>query len=271
MNTQIPTLYLLLAAVIGIFIGLLLASLFSSKESHPKKEPPKEVVKEGFGEVARLWYSPAGKRILVEMDGGHYKELSAMSKEQQAKTLRLADLLKNWTAGVVETPAAPLNETSPAAYVPIVMDRQTEEVEPYQPGFRELVFEEQEESEGVAASTMPVSPFLSEEQEEADLVSVLQESLDEEEVIDAPALKAEDVTNLSITQQISAILDDMLKEANLSDKGIKLIENEEHGVDVWVGVEKYSDIEEVPYPQVRQLIRDAVMRWEQENASQQRI
>jgi len=49
MTTQIPTLYLILAAVIGIFIGLLLASLFATRDTHPKQEPPTELVREGLG------------------------------------------------------------------------------------------------------------------------------------------------------------------------------------------------------------------------------
>lgn len=270
MNTQIPTLYLLLAAVIGIFIGLLIASLFSTRESQPKKQPPKEVVKEGFGEVARLWYSPAGKKLLVEMEGGHYKGFDALSKEQQAKALRLADLLKDWTVveATPEPEAMPLAES--AAYVPIVPDRFGEEAESYEPPHKEIeytdLFEELEESN---PTTEPVNPFVSVLEEEPDLVSVLQQSLDEDET--ATAAKPEINANLSITQQISAILDEMLTGTELADEGIKLMENEEHGVDVWVGVEKFTDIDEVPYPQVRQVIRDAVLRWEQENDSQQRM
>ena len=57
----------------------------------------------------------------------------------------------------------------------------------------------------------------------------------------------------------------------MTDKGVKLVENENHGVDVWVGVEKYNGIEEVPYPQVKELIREAVLRWEQENEAANRM
>lgn len=270
MNTQIPTLYLLLAAIIGIFIGLLIASLFSTRESQPQKQPPKEVVKEGFGEVARLWYSPAKKKLQMEMDGGHYKEFSSLSKDQQAKALRLADLLNSWTIAEPESePAeAPLAES--AAYVPIVPDTFIEEAEPYEQPQKEIVYTDLfEEHEDGIRSTEPVNPFVTELEEEPDFINVLQQSL-EEDVVSAVA-KPEINANLSITQQISVILDDMLAGSELADEGIKLAENDEHGVDVWVGVEKFTDIDEVPYPQVRQVIRDAVVRWEQENESQQRF
>jgi len=35
--------------------------------------------------------------------------------------------------------------------------------------------------------------------------------------------------------------------------------------------EKYSGIEEVPYPQVKELIHEAVLRWEQENEAANRM
>ena len=55
----------------------------------------------------------------------------------------------------------------------------------------------------------------------------------------------------------------MIRRTEYKEKGIKLIENQENGVDVWVGLEKFSGIENVPYPEVQQLIRTAAKRWEQ--------
>jgi hypothetical protein len=254
MNAQIPTLFLILAALIGVFIGLLIASLFSGKESQQKKQPPKEVVKEGFAEVARLWYTPAGKRVLTEMDGGFYKEFNSLSKEQQAKVLRLIELLKNYAGGE--------SELQPAAQ-PISTARE--------PIVKEPVVEELETEEGVYSSPdKAVSPFKDSDEEDEDVVSTLQYSLGVDEEIlqeNEPVLSA----NLSIAQQISAILEEMLEGTDLKDKGIKLIENEENGVDVWIGLDKFPGIDSVPYPQVRQLIHDAVVRWEQETEAQQHM
>lgn len=271
MTTQIPTLYLLLAAVIGIFIGLLVASLFTTRDARPKQEPPMELVREGFGEVARLWYSPVGKKIMVEMEGGHYKEFTALSKEQQAKALRLVDLLGEWTETPVESVTESLDNEAQQSYIPIVPDTKDEPEEPYEPIQREPEYTyEVTEEEPVAEVEEPVSPFVSREQEEPDLVSVLQGDLDEgEQTLETESISTTD--NLSITQQIGAILDEMLAGTDLEKKDIRLMENQEHGVEVWVGAEKFTGIESVPYPQVRQVIRDAVLRWEQEAELQQRL
>lgn len=266
MGTQIPTLYLLLAAVIGVFIGLLIASLFGSRESRNKKEPPQEVVKEGFGEVAGLWYSPAGKKLLLEMEGGHYKEFSSLSKEQQARAIRLAELLKEWVVKPVETAVTTAPVAVEQVVTPIVPEVQAEPAEPDMAAEIDLDLIREE---GLVEDEEAVTPFVSEEHEDADVVSVLQDSLEVEEAFETE--KSSDNTALTITQQIGAILDDMLVGTELEEKNIRLWENADHGVDVWVGSEKFEGIEAVPYPQVRQVIRDAVLRWEQETESQRRI
>ena len=58
----------------------------------------------------------------------------------------------------------------------------------------------------------------------------------------------------------------MLVGTDLKEKGIKLIENQQNGVDVWVGLDKYPGIEAVPDPAVKDLIRRAVIQWEEKNA-----
>jgi nucleoside permease NupC len=68
---EITPLYLVLAGVIGLLIGLLIANIFSGKESRVQKadQPPKDLQKEGFVDAVNLWYSPAGKKIVTQLDG----------------------------------------------------------------------------------------------------------------------------------------------------------------------------------------------------------
>ena len=268
MITQIPILFLVLAAIIGVFIGLLISSLFSSKDSQTKQEPPKELLKEGYGEIARFFYTPAGKKILLEMDGGYYKEFNALTKEQKAKAMRLAELYQGWIAVQPETATEPAREEAPVVEkTPFIAQTAPESVvvEPVKEEKPDLSFMDLGEE---PSNPEPVSPFMLEEEEE-DLINAFQESMREEEPVPPP--EATPRAQLSITEQISSILENLLIENNLADRGVKLIENENHGVDVWVGVEKYSGIEEVPYPQVKELIHEAVLRWEQENEAANRM
>jgi hypothetical protein len=63
----------------------------------------------------------------------------------------------------------------------------------------------------------------------------------------------------------------MIQTSSLKEKGIKLLEREDHGVDVWIGVEKFDGVEAIPYPEARQLIKAAAARWEKEESSRGKL
>lgn len=66
----------------------------------------------------------------------------------------------------------------------------------------------------------------------------------------------------SIVEQIDAILQDLLADSPFANRGIRLVEEPHHGVVVWVGLERYGSVEEVPDEGIRALIQEAVRRWE---------
>jgi hypothetical protein len=237
MLTETSSLFLFLAAFIGLLVGLLIASIFSNRESRggKKRTAPKEIEKEGFEEAASLWYSPAGKRIITELDGEFYRDTNTLSTDQKTRVLKLLTLWKEW--------AEQEKFTIPASEPRIEPELEKETIP--------------------ARIESPVKPFKI-EQDEFDAVSELQQAYDiqeEREIAPEPVQNRE----LSITEQISKVLDEMLEGTPLKEKGVKLIENQQNGVDVWVGLDKYSGIDAVPDPAVKDMIRAAVLRWEQEN------
>lgn len=66
----------------------------------------------------------------------------------------------------------------------------------------------------------------------------------------------------SIVEQIDAILQDLLAQSPYADRRVRLAEEPNHGVVVWVGLERYGSIDEVPDEGIRALIQEAVRRWE---------
>ena len=70
-------------------------------------------------------------------------------------------------------------------------------------------------------------------------------------------------TDLSILAQIDEILQEKLASTDLENQGIELTEGEDQSIVIRVGLRSYSEIEEVPDPKVRQLIRDSVAEWEE--------
>ncbi|MBP9040607.1 MAG: hypothetical protein KBF64_02400 [Anaerolineaceae bacterium] len=247
---EITPLYLVLAGVIGLLIGLLIANIFSGRESRSQKvdQLPKDLQKEGFVEAVSLWYSPAGKRIVTQMDGAFYHTTDTLTTDQKTRVLKILSLWQEWTQQgqrsqtAAQGPTQPVVEAAPFTYIPP----------------QAVQSEEQQ--------TASVQPFKT-QPDEPELISELQNSFDiEEEPAPEPVKKV-----LSITEQISEILEEMLEGTPLKEKGIRLIENPQSGVDVWIGLDKYSGIDAVPDPAVKEMIRRAVIRWEERNDTLRRL
>ena len=226
MPIQITPIFLVLAALIGLLIGLLVASLFFSRGSKSAEvdEPPQELLKDGFAEIVRLWYSPNGKRIVTQLDGGYYKDFSHLSTDQQNRVNRLLALWSAWAGKATEPKVEP-------ASTPFIG---VESVE--------------------AANLPPIEPVLD---------WSVQEALKVEEEAEPSILTVQEKPK-TIAGQISLIIEKMLVDSPIKEKGIKLIENNHQGVDVWIGLEKFDGIDAIPYPDVQQLIREAVAQWERE-------
>ena len=226
MQVEITPIFLVLAAVIGLLVGLLVSSLFSSRESKSAEldQPPQELVKDGFAEALRLWYSPSGKKIVTQLDGAYYKDFLTLSPDQKARVNKLLVLWSAWAGKVTEVK---VDLTSAS-----ILGVQSSD----------------------AANLPPIEPVLD---------WSVQEALKSEEAADSPILPAEDMPK-TIAGQISLIIEKMLVNSPIKEKGIKLIENDHHGVDVWIGLEKFDGIDAIPYPDVQQLIREAVAQWERE-------
>jgi len=62
--------------------------------------------------------------------------------------------------------------------------------------------------------------------------------------------------------QIDHILHSRLTGTPLEDKGIHLQESIHGGVLVWVGMEKFEAIDDVPDDEIKQAIRAAIAEWE---------
>jgi hypothetical protein len=66
----------------------------------------------------------------------------------------------------------------------------------------------------------------------------------------------------SIVSQIDSILQARLAGSPLEDRGVFLAQSSEGGVMVYVGLTKYTGIDEVPDPAIKAAIRAAITEWE---------
>jgi hypothetical protein len=81
----------------------------------------------------------------------------------------------------------------------------------------------------------------------------------------SPAKKPEvekNVTSLSIVQQIDSILQEHLMNTPLAKRGVRLQESPQGGVEVYVGLQKFNAVDDVPDEVIKATIRAAIAEWE---------
>ncbi len=71
-----------------------------------------------------------------------------------------------------------------------------------------------------------------------------------------------EVKMLSVVDEVNDILQKKLHGSALAGKGIHLMENHNKEIRFWVGLNSYNDVEEIPDPEVRQIIDESVREWE---------
>ncbi len=81
-------------------------------------------------------------------------------------------------------------------------------------------------------------------------------------VLQTKASETDSFSPRSMVEEINDILERKLREEPGKRKAIKLVEMLDGGVNVYIGVDSYP-IDEVPFEDVQQLIRQAVSEWEQ--------
>jgi hypothetical protein len=67
---------------------------------------------------------------------------------------------------------------------------------------------------------------------------------------------------LSIVEQIDSILQSRMMNTPLAQRDIRLRESHEGGVEVLVGMKKYSTVDDVPEEEIKSAIRAAIAEWE---------
>jgi hypothetical protein len=68
--------------------------------------------------------------------------------------------------------------------------------------------------------------------------------------------------SLSIVQQIDMVLQERLLNTPLAGRGIRLQESIQGGVEVYVGLQKFHEVDDVPDEEIKTAIRAAIAEWE---------
>lgn len=77
------------------------------------------------------------------------------------------------------------------------------------------------------------------------------------------ALDEKSFRQLSIVNQIDTVLQSRMVDTPLASRGIRLSESSSGGVEVYVGLNKFSSIDDVPDQEIKAAIRSAIAFWEE--------
>lgn len=83
--------------------------------------------------------------------------------------------------------------------------------------------------------------------------------------VQTPAQKPEEknIATLSIVHQIDTVLQTRLMNTQFAKSGIRLQESVQGGVEVYVGLQKFSSVDDVPDEAIKSEIRAAIAEWEE--------
>jgi hypothetical protein len=197
--------------------------LLEKRVSTAQVEDPERAVRL----VAAFYRDAPGAALQVEVGSKILRSASELKYEQREHLEKLVLELKSWLGyGPVAATPQPASEEAPAAPPP----SREPYVQPAEPAAAPPA--------APAASTAP---------------NGTKEKANNKTSQSAPP---------SIVDQVDEILQEKIAGTPLAARGIRLSEIPQQGVVVWVGLERYEGIDNVPDPEVKALIREAVKEWE---------
>jgi hypothetical protein len=240
-----PVFYVSIGLIIGIIIGWVIG-FFDSNSRTSKKITAAEAnaeikVKEAERKLAEALQNPQPSQTLqddpgflrlkkddgrftVEMDGALIT--GELTPNKRKRLIELVTVFRPLLEGGQLSPAAP----QPAAPI------QTEPTTPLQ--------------------TQPVPDAA-----RGAVPPPVQPSIQPLPAVKKPEVE-KNISSLSIVQQIDTVLQAHLVDTPLAKRGIRLQESIQGGVEVYVGLQKFHAVDDVPDEEIKTVIRAAIAEWE---------
>lgn len=187
-----------------------------------KEAQSKNTAKPDLVEAGRIWRNMRSGDFYPELDGRVFRSPSEMTDNQKTRFTKLLEVMQAWAKPPAEQPVVDQ---------PALQDKAgAVPIENPQP-----VLEEKR------ISLNPIKAF-------TDVIGV---------EVNKPRS-----ADLSIVAQVDEILQEKLESTPLAKRGISMKDSLDGGLRVWVGLQQYASIDEVPDLEIRQLLRESVEEWE---------
>jgi hypothetical protein len=252
--------FLVLAIILGFAVGILIGMFIGNRRSAPapefiqadeetSQEPLPAIAttsqtsgvnNDNFQSLLHLWRDNESQELAADIDGRFHVKPHTIPQEERQQLCTLADEWRQWLCepGDITLTSSLSEESEPK-------ETKEEEGSPRRRGDAEV----------------DLMPFDTEIEPLVDEKPVVKFSPLPASTSKKPAKEVKPEA-LSIVAQIDEILQEMLKRSTLEQRGIRLTENPDRGVVVWVGLEHYGGIDEVPMKDVQGILREAVAEWE---------
>ncbi len=206
------------------------ATATASAERKPGTAPLRDP---NLVEVARLWRDELSHRLVVELGGKKFRLSNDLNLEQRKRVDSIYEDFITWIEPIHPKPVQEKPDAVPSPVTTSVIS--SSPVSSAGPSYPD------------SPKKVSMNPLTA-------VVSAIQSD------IKVPELQK------SLAAQIDEILQVRLKNSNMANRGIRLTESPDKGVEVRVGMEKYNSVDAVPYEDVRQIIREAVDEWGKKTA-----
>lgn len=240
-----PVFYVSIGLIIGMVLGWVIG-FFDSNGRAAKKITAAEAnaeikVKEAERKIAEAKQPPQlaqtlpddpgllrlkkdNERFTLEMDGKLVT--GELSPDKRKRLIELVTVIRPWLEGKQSPPAAPQPAT-PIQNQPTTPLQTQPAPDPAQDAV----------SRPVQPSAQPLPAVKKPEAEK-------------------------NISSLSIVQQIDTVLQAHLVDTPLAKRGIRLQESIQGGVEVYVGLQKFHAVDDVPDEEIKTVIRAAIAEWE---------
>ena len=241
-----PLFYIIISLIIGTPIGWTMGFFDSNMRTAKKIETAESEAQRKIAEAEQklaltkssqtqqddpglLRLKKNGERFTLEVDGTLVPR--EISPDRKKRLIELITILRPWLEGGQSQEAA----SQPAAPI---------QAQPMPNSAQVAISRPAPASSRIATPPVPVPVTLQ---------SIVQPKKPEPE---------KNIASLSIVQQIDMILQERLSNSPLAKQGIRLQESIQGGAEVYVGLNKFLAVDDVPDEEIKAAIRAAIAEWE---------
>lgn len=251
--------------VVGFFVGRAVTFFTMRKKNadatpqpvSPVEQPAPLADPEKYTELVRLWREKKGSGLFVETSGHLLASSAPLNPAQKKRFIELIKELANWLSIDIEdlVPKRPEIVTNPE-------DKSTVKVEP--------VATQVKAATPVNTDPIPTAPPVVAVPPPTAAAIPVQPKVPPAVItpvspIQPPSAPAADKPKkqaTSMVEQVDEILQELILQSDQPNRHIKLMEEMNEGVIVWVGQERFSGIDTVTDESAISLIRSAAKEWE---------